>query len=77
VLGQVYLSKEDKRKVIYAECGERFIDRLCTFLALPLEYTCEISGSDDDDGLGCIGNLFRSCKCLSCGENIRSLVLQL
>ncbi|EFH44768.1 predicted protein [Arabidopsis lyrata subsp. lyrata] len=29
-------------------------------------YICEISGSDDDDGLGCTGNLFRSRKGLSC-----------
>ncbi|XP_010435564.1 PREDICTED: uncharacterized protein LOC104719350 [Camelina sativa] len=75
VLGQVlsltvYLSKQDKRKVMYAKCGEGFIDLLCTFLVLPLEYICEISASDDgcDDGLGCIGNLFRSFKGLSCGE---------
>lgn len=76
VLGQVlslkvYLSKLDKKKVIYAECGDGFIDLLCTFLVLPLEYICEISCSDDDDdvdGLGCIGNLFRSFKGLSCGE---------
>lgn len=73
VLGQVlslkvYLSKLDKKKVIYAKCGEGFIDLLCTFLVLSLEYISEISGSDDDDGLGCMGNLFRSFKGLSCGE---------
>ncbi|CAA7047999.1 unnamed protein product [Microthlaspi erraticum] len=73
VLGQVlslkvYLSKHDKGKVVYVECGEGFIDLLCTFLVLPLEYVCEIFSASDDDGLGCIGNLFRSFKGLSCSE---------
>ncbi|VYS68481.1 unnamed protein product [Arabidopsis thaliana] len=75
VLGQVlsfkvYLSKEDNKKVIYAECGEGFIDLLCMFLVLPLGYICQISSrdGDDDDGLGCIGNLFRSFKGLSGDE---------
>ncbi|CAF2106505.1 BnaC08g04720D [Brassica napus] len=74
VLGQVlslkvYLSKKDRRKVVYAECGEGFIDLLCIFLVLPLEYICEIScGGGSDGGLGCIGNLFRSFKGLSRDE---------
>ncbi|KAF8112049.1 hypothetical protein N665_0068s0016 [Sinapis alba] len=43
VLGQVlslkvYLSKKDRRKVVYAECGEGFIDLICTFLVLPLDF---------------------------------------
>lgn len=60
VLGQVfslkvYMSKKDRRKVVYAECGEDFIDLLCIFLVLPLEYICKIScGGGGDDGLGCI-----------------------
>lgn len=49
------MSKKDKRKVVYAECGEDFIDLLCIFLVLPLEYICNIScGGGGDDGLGCI-----------------------
>ncbi|KAG2314425.1 hypothetical protein Bca52824_017547 [Brassica carinata] len=58
---EVYLSK-DRRKVVLAECGEGFIDLICTFLVLPLEYICEISGGGGDDGLGCMDNLFRSFK---------------
>ncbi|ESQ30904.1 hypothetical protein EUTSA_v10012284mg [Eutrema salsugineum] len=79
VLGQVlslkvYLSKHDRRKVVYVVCREGFIDLLCTFLVLPLEYICKIycrdddDDDDDDDGMGCIGNLFRSFKGLSCNE---------
>lgn len=42
----MYLSK-DIRKVVFAECREVFIDLICTFLVLPLEYICEISGGGD------------------------------
>ncbi|CAA7061802.1 unnamed protein product [Microthlaspi erraticum] len=50
--------KKQDMKVLYVECGEDFVDLLCSFLAVPLEYLRDIN-------LGCIGNLRRSFNDLS------------
>ncbi|XP_010452021.1 PREDICTED: uncharacterized protein LOC104734192 [Camelina sativa] len=50
--------RKQDMKVLYVECGEDFVDLLFTFLAVPLEFVCDIN-------LGCIGNLRRSFKDLS------------
>lgn len=51
--------RKQDMKILYVECGEDFVDLLCSFLAVPLEYLWAINLS------GCIGNLRRSYKDLS------------
>ncbi|KAL1200580.1 hypothetical protein V5N11_032978 [Cardamine amara subsp. amara] len=54
---EAIVRKQDM-KILDVECGEDFVDLLFTFLAVSLEYVCDIN-------LGCIGNLLRSFKDLS------------
>ncbi|XP_010490603.1 PREDICTED: uncharacterized protein LOC104768354 [Camelina sativa] len=57
--------RKQDMKILYVECGEDFVDFLFTFLAVPLEFVCDIN-------LGCIGNLRRSFKDLSVVDHTAS-----
>ncbi|CAH8337361.1 unnamed protein product [Eruca vesicaria subsp. sativa] len=59
---KVYIRKTDMT-ILFAECREDFIDLLFTFLAIPLEFACELSV--DNVNMGCVGNICRSLKDLS------------
>lgn len=63
--------KKHDMNVLYAECGQDFVDLLFTFLAVPLESVLEISGNSFP--FGCIGNLYGSFKDLSVNEKAKEL----
>lgn len=62
----VVVRKQD-RKVIYFEGCEDFVNLLFQFLVVPVEFLLETSG--DITVHGCIENLLRSFKELSCDKN--------
>ncbi|CAH2047573.1 unnamed protein product, partial [Thlaspi arvense] len=62
IMLNAYVRKKEG-SIIYAECGEDFVDLLFTFLAMPLESVWGISGNGTI--LGCVGNLCKSFKDLS------------
>ncbi|XP_010553073.1 PREDICTED: uncharacterized protein LOC104823279 isoform X2 [Tarenaya hassleriana] len=59
----VFVKKQD-RKILCFECGEDFIDLLFTFLAVPLDYACQICCFN----LGNVDPLWRSFDYLCCNK---------
>lgn len=65
---KLLLSKSNKR-VLYAEAGEEFPDLLFSFHTFPLGAVVKLLGGY---GMGCVDNLYKSVKDLSCKDCMKS-----